>query len=215
MSYILDALKRADVERARGAVPGLHTQPLANPPDSERTLTKPMRWWLFSAAVVFAMAALGVWRWPTPNHMPPAPLPVPLPAPTTAPITVPLLAPLPAPLPAQVSTPPAAQPLRTTPAVPTPPPKPVTPNLTKAVSTTPQTVPIPLVDELPEQLRRQLPPLAITGAVYADSPSQRLLLVNNQVLPQGSQLSAELTLIEIQPHSAVFTFHQTRFRVRY
>lgn len=76
-------------------------------------------------------------------------------------------------------------------------------------------MPIPLVDELPEQLRRQLPPLAVTGAVYADNPGQRLLLVNNQVLPQGSRLSAELTLIEIQPHSAVFSFRETRFRVRY
>ena len=28
MSYILDALRRADAERERGAVPGLHAQPV-------------------------------------------------------------------------------------------------------------------------------------------------------------------------------------------
>ena len=31
MSYVLDALRRAEAERARGAVPGLNTQPLAEP----------------------------------------------------------------------------------------------------------------------------------------------------------------------------------------
>lgn len=32
MSYILDALRRADAERERGAVPGLHAQPLSGTP---------------------------------------------------------------------------------------------------------------------------------------------------------------------------------------
>ena len=31
MSYILDALQRADAERERGTVPGLHAQPLGAP----------------------------------------------------------------------------------------------------------------------------------------------------------------------------------------
>ena len=73
----------------------------------------------------------------------------------------------------------------------------------------------PLIDELPEDMRHQLPALNITGAVYAAAPSQRLLLINNQVLPQGSQVAAGVTLEEIQPHSAVFNFHETRFRVKY
>ena len=33
MSYILDALRRADAERERGGVPGLHTQTMAEPGD--------------------------------------------------------------------------------------------------------------------------------------------------------------------------------------
>jgi general secretion pathway protein B len=33
MSYILDALKKADAERERGTIPGLHSQPLAPAPD--------------------------------------------------------------------------------------------------------------------------------------------------------------------------------------
>ena len=73
----------------------------------------------------------------------------------------------------------------------------------------------PLLSELPEDLRNQIPALTITGSVYASDPRQRLLLINNQVLTQGGQLVAGLTLHEIQPHTAIFSFQQTRFRVRY
>ena len=69
------------------------------------------------------------------------------------------------------------------------------------------------MSELPEDFRRQLPALAITGAVYAQTPAQRLLLVNNQVLNQGSLAAPELTLEEIRPRSSVFNFRGTRFRL--
>ncbi|MDO9203751.1 MAG: hypothetical protein Q7U58_20845, partial [Hydrogenophaga sp.] len=69
MSYILDALKRADAERERGHVPGLHThnvQPsAATPPRTGGPTTA----WLMTAV---AAAALGgaAWWWmtaPAPN----------------------------------------------------------------------------------------------------------------------------------------------------
>jgi general secretion pathway protein B len=40
-----------------------------------------------------------------------------------------------------------------------------------------------------------------------------LLLVNNQVLTQGSQAAAELKLEEIGEHSSVFDFRGIRFRL--
>jgi general secretion pathway protein B len=58
-----------------------------------------------------------------------------------------------------------------------------------------------------------MPALTITGTVYSDDPKQRLLLINNQVLPQGSTVAAEVSLEEIKPHSSVFTFRGTRFRL--
>jgi general secretion pathway protein B len=74
-------------------------------------------------------------------------------------------------------------------------------------------VALPLLSELPEALRRQIPALAITGTVYSDDPKQRLLLINNQVLPQGSMIAPDVTLEEIRPRSSVFNFRGTRFRV--
>ena len=64
MSYILDALRKADAERERAAAPGLHTQPVAarsppsgsGGPSAARSLS-PL-WWL--AAVPIAGAA---WWW--------------------------------------------------------------------------------------------------------------------------------------------------------
>lgn len=74
-------------------------------------------------------------------------------------------------------------------------------------------VAIPLLSELPDSIRRQLPPLAISGSVYSSNPGQRLLLVNNQVLAQGAQAAPEVTLEEIRPKSAVFSFRGSRFQL--
>jgi general secretion pathway protein B len=81
----------------------------------------------------------------------------------------------------------------------------------QAVAPTP--VAVPLLGELPQDLRGQIPKITLTGSVYSDSPAQRLLLINNLVLSQGSQVTPDLTLEEIQPRSSVFNFKGTRFRV--
>lgn len=231
MSYILDALKRADAERARGAVPGLHAQPMTSADHPERRVSQQLTWWLAGAAVVIAAAAWGLWHWQatplaaaTPvmastvvaSAATPAPVIEPVvTTPSAPPVAVAPTAPLVPPAvqataqPA-VKTPvaagqPAAVPVVESPAPPVPVPAP-------AVAHAPLA---PLIDELPENLRQQLPALNITGAVYAAAPAQRLLLINNLVLPQGSQVATGVTLEEIQPHSAVFNFHDTRFRMKY
>ena len=65
MSYILDALKRADAERERGAVPGLHAQPAAMPlPDDDGT--RPLPSWAWGvgglAVALLGMLAWSMWR---------------------------------------------------------------------------------------------------------------------------------------------------------
>jgi general secretion pathway protein B len=71
----------------------------------------------------------------------------------------------------------------------------------------------PLLGELPEDIRRQIPALTITGAVYSDNPAQRLLLVNGQVLTQGSPVAPDVTLVEIHSGHSEFSFRGTRFRI--
>ena len=61
MSYILDALKRAESERERGAVPGLHSQsvPLPTPTTGSSVANKR----LVICAMVLVLAFLGVLGW--------------------------------------------------------------------------------------------------------------------------------------------------------
>ena len=98
MSYILDALRRAEAERGRGGVPGLHSQAVPVPgaaPVPERTAASP--WLMASAGVaVAAVAVAGTW-WVMQR---PAPAPVVVaaaPAPAPSPAAVPA-APQPAPV---------------------------------------------------------------------------------------------------------------------
>lgn len=70
-----------------------------------------------------------------------------------------------------------------------------------------------MLQELPDDIRAQIPKITVTGSVYASAPAQRLLLVNNQVLNQGQTLAPELLLEEIQPKHAILNFRGTRFRV--
>ena len=121
MSYILDALRRADAERQRGAVPGLHAQPLsaalANGAPGRPAL--PRRWRVggWAAAAVLLVGALLLWLRAGPPGAPPAPPlaggPVPASPPPvaaaprqTAPPPASLSLPQPAPQPAPLALPP-------------------------------------------------------------------------------------------------------------
>ncbi|MFY3384728.1 hypothetical protein ACOQFS_11335, partial [Paracidovorax sp. MALMAid1276] len=99
MSYILDALRRAEAERGRGGVPGLHTQatplPGALPADARAA---PSRLIAVAAAVlgVAALAAVGTW-WALQRSAPAggvvlagaSPAPTPAAAPAAAPAVPP------------------------------------------------------------------------------------------------------------------------------
>jgi general secretion pathway protein B len=91
--------------------------------------------------------------------------------------------------------------------------KPVNPAAAPAPVAKPIPAALPLLAELPQDLRGQIPKITITGSVYSASPAQRLLLINNLVLPQGGVVESDLKLEEIQPRSSVFIFKGTRFRV--
>lgn len=240
MSYILDALQRADAERTRGGVPTLHARPLgsamAQPP-----LNTGQRMGLTLAALLAAgVLVAGWWLWPSapqPGVVLTAPAPAPAPAPTPAPL---LTASAPtAAQPQPNAVPPATRPLPVLAAI--APPKPAesgpkasntSPNVATSAppraaapagpaapaaqaTETPAPTPslAPLLSELPEALRRQIPAMAITGAVYSDNPAQRLLLVNGQVLNQGSQVATDLTVVEIRTGMTEFSFRGTRFRM--
>jgi general secretion pathway protein B len=119
MSYILDALRRADAERERGAVPNLHAQQQFAPGagDDESEGRPKWLWWLIGGLAVALVAGLA---W---NLLGTAPGPAVAPAPAAQPMAV---TPAPASLPAATNqAPPTSTPAL--PAVPATPPVAATP----------------------------------------------------------------------------------------
>ena len=214
MSYILDALKRADAERERGVVPGLYARQLAG--SGASTHSSARKRILIAAGAALLLGAIALWLWlpasesaprvaPEQTSAKPAPVPpaVPAPAPLVRPPEVLASAQTTVQQPAPAV---AAIPATTATASPTP---------KTTASAPPAATTTPLLADLAEDIRRQIPALTITGTVYSDNPGQRLLLVNNQVLPQGSLAAPEVTLEEIGAKSSTFSFRGNRFRLQH
>ena len=70
-------------------------------------------------------------------------------------------------------------------------------------------------NELPEEIRRQIPGLSIGGSVYSESAASRFLIVNGQVRHEGDQAAPEVTLEKIKLRSAVMIFRGYRFELGY
>ena len=202
MSFILDALQRADAERTRGTVPGLHARPVSNPIAAANPGSRKRMGLAVVGSLALALAATIGWMWQ--NN----PQPAVVTAASMPPVQTPAVAPTAA----------SVQPLKPAPMAPSTSPQrqfsavkaPASP-AKEVVAAAPPTA--PLLSELPEEIRRQIPPLGISGAVYSDNPAQRLLLVNGQVLGQGSLAAPDVTLVEIRSSSSEFSFRGTRFRL--
>ena len=214
MSYILDALQRAEAERARGRVPTLHARPVADA-TATHTLAMSQRVGLAMAGLVALLltAALARWIWGSAAPQPP-PASVAAQAPSLQQPAVPAAA-----VPAPQPTLPVADKASLPPPAPAKPPVVAVAPKVPASAGTPMAKPAvavalaPLLSELPEATRREIPALAISGAVYSENPAQRLLLVNGQVLNQGSEVAPELKVVEIRSNATEFSFRGTRFRL--
>jgi general secretion pathway protein B len=103
MSYILDALRKADADRERGAAAELLGAPdaasVALPPPSTRRQPVPVWHWLVAGAAV-PLVALLVWRWAAPDE--PAPIAAAVTAAASATVATPV-APQPASVPASAT----------------------------------------------------------------------------------------------------------------
>lgn len=212
MSYILDALRRAEAERERerGAVPGVHAQPAVVPDTPDRSRLRLPAWWgvaaggLLGGAVVAALwfggrasVAPPPVATPTPVAVTPAPAapatpaaPVPPSPPPLAVVSAPVVLPSPAPVPA---APPA-----TPPAVPA-----------LQVAAPLESKPQPW-GELSAEQRREWPALSIGGSIYSDNASSRFVMINGQVVREGEAAAPGVTLERIGPKSAVLRWKDRR-----
>lgn len=68
-------------------------------------------------------------------------------------------------------------------------------------------------EELPASIRAQLPKLIVSGHVWSEDPSLRLLSVDDRLLREGGDAAPGVRLQEITAAGAVFVFNGWRFRV--
>lgn len=209
MSYILDALKKANAEReyGRGAAPSLYTQSVQGASESPAQIGVALkkRNALLLALVValfLCTATIGALFWPMLK------LPAPPPAPKTASQVPPVMAN------AGAASPP------TTTASPGSPPVPA---ILVRISPTPYKLPPPapppprppVPPPLPASVRAVLPPLVISGSTYSDNPTFRMLIINGQVYREGELLTPELKLEQIRQKSALLGYKGNTYVLPY
>ncbi|HEY0664533.1 MAG TPA: general secretion pathway protein GspB [Gallionella sp.] len=218
MSYILDALKKSDQQRRRGAAPTLHAVQV--------TVAAPQRplhvyYGLLAAALLAAGIAIGWLRPWQAGHAPEkimtgAPEPVVVEVSTGRQQQV---APLHAPsvrhgMPAG----PAQRiPVKETPARDSTAARAVTagqppvsnPLLPDGGAQVEQTL---SMDQLPFAIRQEIPAMEVQLHAYSGVPSERLVSINSIRLREGGALMAGLRLEQITPDGMIFSYKGYRFR---
>jgi general secretion pathway protein B len=217
MSYILEALRKADAQRERTRVPGLHAHPFA-----AEAPVPAQRW---GGSVMAALAAVGVvaaiaitWRLATPGAAPAVP------DPGRVATTPPAVQEPPPPAPVAAAPAPPEPATAIVPAAPPPlPPQPAREARAPAAAQAPITVPAasavpaaaapPVIANAPPP---GLPQLAVSGGVYSQNPAQRMLIVNGQVFNEGSEVAGGVRLLEVRADKkAVLNFNGQRFTLPY
>ncbi|WP_373991011.1 general secretion pathway protein GspB [Duganella sp. BuS-21] len=218
MSYILEALKKAQAERQLGSSPTIHAPTLhaADRASPVARVSKPLLLSLGGMAVVIGVLLVLVWRSPAS-----APTPRQTPAPAVAsasPSPPAVVAVSPTPLPAPVADLP-----------------PSVANLARASASTPQPValaapapglasakpvaapeePVVNLRDLPEPIQRSIPQVSVGGYIYSRNAADRVLLIDKILRREGDEVAPGLILEKLQPKEAVFNFKGYRYRVPY
>jgi general secretion pathway protein B len=219
MSYILEALKKAQAERAHGAIPRVDAQPV---PSIALRAPVSIRTWIVTVLVLLAACAVLFWIWPWTRPGPASPAVV-----ARAPEAVSAPAPVASapPAPKAVTVPDPGS--KATPAPAPAPARPVrklgerAPGEPAAVATPQAPAPAPaperiaLLQELPAQIQREIPTLAINGYIYASNPADRSVLINNRLRREGDTLADGFVLEKLLPREMVLNYRGYRYRVSY
>jgi general secretion pathway protein B len=239
MSYILEALKKAQAERQLGNAPTIHAPaPSYAAPRAGQGMQR--RYLALGVGVVVVAASVAL-LWPRFAGEPPVQLATAVP-PAAVPATVPATAPVatpappavvipapaavvqPAPAPAPVAE---ARPVRVKPA-----PAPVvsttssspqpSPQQREAAPAAPAVAAQPVGDDqlrtlqqLPDTLQREIPKVVFGGYIYSPTPGESLLLVDKMLRREGEEVAPGLVLERLTPKAAVMNYRGTRYRAAY
>ena len=222
MSYILDALRKSDQQRQRGATPTLLTL--------QATAAEPGQpaYWIYGLIAAFLVGAGIVIGWLHPwQQQPPAgeaiaAKPLESNARQTAQAPV-------APAPATVSPSHAMARDRPTPSVSTAERRGTPPQAVATASTEPlkrvpgepvtkgmtdpaQEQTVMTMGELPLAIRQELPSMQISLHMYSTRPKHSFVSINGRMLQEGEDLAPGIRLEQITPDGMIFSYKGYRFR---
>ncbi len=211
MSLILDALKKSEQERRRERGPDLqsiHRPVMTAVPASRRN------GWLLLGVVLIALNGIALAWWLGRDRgsevvvasASSATVPVAAsesvatpvavsPPPQTAPITSPIPAPVAAPPPADAATDAEFT------------------SVTPGGGAVQPLAPVQELWELPEPVRRNLPPMTYSFHVYSSDPQRRTIIINNRRLREGEQVADDLVLEEITSDGVILAVAGYRVHV--
>ncbi|NMM37620.1 MAG: GspB domain-containing protein [Glaciimonas sp.] len=236
MSYILDALKKAEAQRTLGALPNIHAQAVFAATSEGRAplWLRAGRWGALTAMVMIliALAWFRPWQRGTvlPKAAPSAPAQSVAPAASIAPALPPPVRAVPAPpvpsppkstpkaVPPEASKPKAAASSMPTSLPKQPPAVAVTPPAKKpapAPSASAAEPELQTLRDLPPQIQREIPPLVISGYIYSSNQAERSLLINNQLLREGDTVAPGLILEKMLRGAVVLNYQGYRYRMPY
>jgi len=184
MSYILDALNKADKERKQSATPTTETMMTAKPTTQSNVVwfvaliiivCIVALWFVFQSQEATKPIASAVSSAPTPTPIKPKPIP---------------------------SKPAATVQTATT----------FTSVEPQDIKEEPQ--PIPNIMGLDETIRNRLPAINISAHVFSQDATKRMVIINNQVVHEGDYIAADLKLSTIQQHGLELNFEGNTFTMR-
>lgn len=219
MSYILEALKKADRERTLGDVPDLESAHWG-----QRRSRTSYRWIMVAVVLLLVNAVLLAVIFSDGDEEPVAAGPASSPVPSTVPerAAPPVLPASPEDSPSRVIRQKVAPEVR--PYVPAPPVAPYTAPVATATQDSPAaTVPavtatrqgdgVPSWDEMPLEFRSRYNPPHIDVHVYSEEPARRFVLVELKKYREGDELRDGARIEKILEHSIQLNYQGTRFRL--
>lgn len=70
------------------------------------------------------------------------------------------------------------------------------------------------INELPQSVRRDLPDITISGHIYSDNPTSRVVNINSRIIREGEFAAENLKVTEITESGVIFSYQGLRFRMR-
>jgi general secretion pathway protein B len=69
--------------------------------------------------------------------------------------------------------------------------------------------------ELPDDVRRALPPITVSGSTFSNDAASRMLMIGGQLYHEGDTVAPGVVLQRIKQRSAIFAFRGYRYEMSF